>query len=196
MKSQDAVERALRLVQPQPTSEGEKQRWRTTLNVLVNDARIEFADQIHASGSRELRALLRKTFPVVASNAQGYAPLAALIADPEPLLVKHFKTSEIYVSGNQRRVTVVPDESAVRLDRTPGFPFATLVNNELLVFDGGAPFVGDITIRGPFVPTLDHIVGQLEEPYVVTLHSLASKQLPTPTRTQAKDLKTVAAESK
>lgn len=196
MKSQDAVERALRMVQPQPTSEEEKNRWRTTLNVLVNDARLEFADQIHSSGDRELRALLRKTFPVVATNAGGIASLAALISASEPLLVKHFNCAEIYCDGVSRRTTLLPDESAVKLDRMPGFPFATLINDTLLVYNGGTPFEGDVVIRGPFVPTLDHIVGQLEEPYVVALHHLAAKQIPTSARTQAKDLKTVAAEGR
>lgn len=195
MNSQTAVERALRLINPTP-ARIEMEVWRSTLNVLVDPARTEFADQTHSSGDRELRELLRKTFGPLTTNAEGYADLSTLIAASEPLLVKHFNSAEIKLAGIGRRLTLVPDESAVKLDRMPGFPFGTLVGNQLLVWNGGAPFVGDVTMRAPFVPALASIVGQLEEPYVLVLHSMGGKQIPSPARTQAKEAKAVAAEGK
>jgi hypothetical protein len=195
VNSQTAVEKALRLITPSP-SEAEKVQWRTRLNVLVDEARTEMADEIHSSGDRELRALLRKTFPVITTNADGIASLNPLLTATEPLLLKHLNTAEILVAGNNRRLTLLPDESAVRMDRTPGFPFGTVIGTDLLAWEGGAPFTGEVTIRGPFVPLLANIQGQLDQRYVLTLFQLGSNQIPSRTRTQVQELKSVAAEGK
>lgn len=195
MNSQIAVERALRLITPAP-SDAEMLRWRTTLNVLVDPARTELADQIHSANDYQQRELLRKTFANVVSDASGLASLTVPLTDAEPLYLKHFNSAEIYLSGVTRRLTLLPDESSVKLDRMAGFPFGTLIGSNLLVWNGGAPFVGNVSIRGPFIPTLANLKTELDEPYVLVLHSLASKQIPSPQRTQAREAKAVLAEGK
>ena len=194
MKSQNAVERAIRLVTPAPT-DAEKAALRTTLNVLLNDARMEFAEQTAASDDRDLRNLLRKTFEVVTTNDSGLVDLTPLLTAAEPMLLKFLNTTEIFCAGISRKATLLPDESTLSLERPSGFPFAALQGTTLKVMNGGQPFVGEVTIRGSFVPALANINGpQLEEPFVLVLHSLGSKQIPSPMRTQAKEVKAVAAE--
>jgi hypothetical protein len=110
--------------------------------------------------------------------------------------LKHLKTADIRLNGVTRKATLLPDESALDLERPPGFPFAALRGTSLHIKNGNAEYTGDVTIVGSCVPSLANIVGQLEEPYVVVLHSMAAAKMPSNTRTQAKELKTVAAESK
>jgi len=194
VNSQNAVERAIRLITPAP-SEDAKAALRTTLNVLINDARMEFAEQTAASDDRELRNLLRKVFPNVTTNGSGVAALTSLLTASEPLLLKFLNTAEIYCAGITRKVTLVPDESTLTIERPPGFPFAALQGTSLRVVNGGQPFVGDVSIKGSFVPTLANISGpQLEEPFVLVLKNMGSQQTPSTTRTQAKEVKAVAAE--
>lgn len=195
MTSQEAIERALRLITPAPNVD-ERVAWQTTLGVLINDARTELADQIASANDRQQRELLRKTFANVVSDGSGIASLSVPLADAEPLYLKHFNSAEIYLSGVTRRLTLLPDESSVKLDRMAGFPFGTLIGSNLLVWNGGAPFVGNVSIRGPFIPTLANLKTEMEEPYVLVLHSMASKQIPSPQRTQAREAKAVLAEGK
>lgn len=195
MNSQTAVERALRMISPAP-SDAAKVAWRTALNTLIEPARMEMVDQLLASGDREWRELLRKEWPVIASGANGRASLTALVNDAEPLLLKYFNTAEIYIANVQRKVTLVPDESAVTLERPAGFPFGTLIGTDLLVYNGGAPFQGNVTIRGPYMPTLANFKSQLDEKYALVLYSLATQKTPSKMRTEAQELKTVAAEGK
>lgn len=195
MNSQQAVENALRLIRPVP-AEQELTGWRTTLNVLVDDALLELADQIASSDDREMRALLRKTFDVVTTDAEGFASLTPLITASEPLLLKHLNTAEIKIDGSDRRLTLLPDESAVRLDRMPGFPFGALVGTSLLVYNGGAPFEGDVTIRSQCALSLANLPPQLDQRMVMTLYLLGTNQIPSRTRSQVQEVKAVAAEGK
>lgn len=194
MNSQTAVERALRLINPAP-SEDEALRWRSTLNTLIEPARMEMVDQLLGSGDHDWRELLRKEWtPVVAVG--GRAPLTALVTDPEPLVVKYFNTAEIYIIGERRKVTLLPDETAVARDRMPGFPVATLIGTELLIYNGGQPYNGDLKIRGPYMPALASFNQQLDEKYVLVLKSMAKQETPSTPRRQAQELKAVAAEGK
>lgn len=194
MKSQEAVEQAIRLITPAP-SEDELARWRTTLNTLIQPARFEMADQIASSGDRELRELLRKQFDTVTAT-DGIASLGAMVDDAEPLLLKHLNCAEIYVGTITRKVTLLPDETAVKRDRMPGFPYATLIGTDLLIYHGGQPFSGDVRVRGPFAPALANFQTQIEKRYVMVLHSMGKQQIPSSARTQAQELKAVAAEGK
>jgi len=194
VNSQTAVERAIRLINPAP-GEDELVRWRTTLNTLIEPARFEMADQVAASGDRELRELLRKEFGPVAVAA-GIAALQPLIDDAEPLLAKYLNTAEIYCVGISRKLTLLPDETAVKRDRMPGFPYGTLIGTNLLVYNGGQPFVGEVKIRAAYAPALANFKTQVEERYVLVLHSMGKQEIPSKTRTQAKELKAVAAEGK
>lgn len=196
MNSQTAVERAYRLIVPAP-DERMAVNWRTTLNVLINDARLEFADQIASSPNFALRNLLRRQFaPVdcVAGSANLNVPLQA----SEPLLLKHLATADIRLSdgGVTRKVTLLPDESTLDLDRPLGFAFAALHGNILKVRSNNQPYDGDVVITSQVMPTLANITGQLEEPYVVVLHSLAAQKVPSKPRIQAKETQAVAAEAK
>lgn len=191
MTSAEAVERALRLIVPAPPVV-EQTHLRTMLNVLIKDARTELATQTAGSTDRQQRELLRKTFPNVNSDAGGLAPLTALIEAPEPLLLKFLNTAEIHLAGIPRRLTLLPDESAVKLDRTPGFPFGTLIGTSLLVYNGGQPFDGDVSIRGPFIPELENLETELEEPFVLILHSMATKKVPSSQRTMKQEAQVVA----
>lgn len=195
MNSQLAVERALRHIVPMPGPE-ELVRWRSTLNVLIDPARLELVDQVASADDPQERELIRKTFGPVASNADGLASLAAFLTAEEPLVLKHFESAYITIGTNKRRLTLLPDESAVREDRMPGFPFGTLIGSNLLVWVNNAPFVGDVTIRGTYMATLANQKPELDERYVMILHSLGAKQIPSNARTQARELKSVAAEGK
>ena len=194
MNSQEAVERAIRLITPAP-SEEELLRWRTTLNTLVEPARFETAEQIASSGDRELRELLRKEFDPVTA-ADGIAPLGPLVDAAEPLLLKHLNCAEIYIENVGRRLTLLPDETAVKRDRMAGFPYGTVIGTDLLIYHGGQPFAGPVKIRGPFAPTLANFKTQIADRYVLVLHSMGKQQIPSSTRTQARELKAVATEGK
>ncbi len=194
MRSQEAVEQALRLINPAP-SEDEALRWRSTLNTLIEPARMEMVDQLLASGDREWRELLRKEWTPVAA-ADGFASLVTLIEDAEPLVVKYFNTAEIYIDGVKRKTTLLPDETAVRRDRMPGFPVATLIGSDLFIYNGGQPVTANLKIRGPYKPLLANFKQQLDEKFVLVLHSMAKQQTPSTARTQAQEIKTVVAEGK
>lgn len=195
MNSQTAVERAIRHIVPMPGPE-ELVRWRSTLNVLIDPARLELVDQVASADDRQERELIRKTFAPVTTDANGLASLAAFLVAEEPLMLKHFQNAEIRLAGNNRKLTLLPDESSVREDRTPAFPFGALIGSSLLVWLNNAPFVGDVTIRSTFMPTLANLKPELDEKYVLILHSLGAKQVPSNARTQARELKSVAAEGK
>lgn len=161
---------------------------------LAGLARIHLADQIASSGDREERELLRKSFALTFTN--GVAPLADALADTEPLMLKHFNTAEVRLNNIKRQMTLVPDESAVRLDRTPGFPFGTLIGNTLLAYNGGQPYAGTGSIRAACIPTLPNINGPLGERFVTIVGGMATGKIPTEQRRAAQELKTVAAEGK
>jgi hypothetical protein len=194
VKSQEAVERAIRLITPAPGEE-DLLRWRTTLNTLVEPARFEMAEQIASSGDRELRELTRKEFDGIGA-VDGIAALGPLVDDPEPLLLKHLNCAEIYIEAVTRKLTLLPDETAVRRDRMAGFPYGTLIGTDLLIYHGGEPFTGNVKIRGPIVPALANFKTQLEDRYVMVLHSMGKQQIPSTARTQARELKAVASEGK
>ena len=195
MNSQNAIERALRLVTPVP-SEDEKLRWRTTLNVLLNDARVEFADQVASSDNVELRSLLRREFEPI-DCVDGSASLNTPLTAGEPLLLKHLKTADIRLGTvTTRRVTLLPDESTLDLERPNGFAFAALHGTTLRVKSNNAAYSGTVIITAAVIPSLANISGQLEEPFVVVLHSMGVAKTPSPARTQAKELKAVAKENK
>jgi hypothetical protein len=194
VNSQTAVERALRLINPVP-SEEEALRWRSTLNTLIEPARMEMVDQLLGSGDREWRELLRKEWtPVTATD--GRAPLTALVTDPEPLVVKYFNTAEIYLDSITRKVTLLPDETSVTRDRMPGFPVATLIGTELLIYNGGQAYTGDLKVRGPYMPALASFNQQLDEKFVLVLAAMGKQQTPSKPRTQTQEMKAVAAEGK
>lgn len=162
---------------------------------VTKDARTEFADQVGASDDREYRALLRKTFSVILTDSQGFVLLADLLNAAEPILLKYLNTAEIFAEGIDRKVTLLPDRSALALERPAGFPFATLIGPSLRLMNGGEPIAAtNIYITGQYVPTLANITGQLIEPFVKVVVSMATGQTPSPTSTQARELKTVAAE--
>nr|AUN37437.1 hypothetical protein [uncultured bacterium] len=165
---------------------------------VVKLAREALADQIASSGDRQLRELLRKTFGTVTSNDEGVADLTPMLTDAEPLLLKHFDSAEIYLAGNRRRLTLLPDESAVREDRIPGFPFGALAGKNLLVFVDNAPFEGDVSIRAAYSPALANIPAQstLGERFVAITGALATQEQPSVSRTQTQEMKTVIAEGK
>lgn len=194
MNSQTAVERALRLITPAP-SEDDLVRWRSTLNTLIEPARMEMVDQLLGSGDREWRELLRKEWtPVVA--VAGRAPLTAPVTDTEPLVLKYFNAAEVYIDGVTRKVTLLPDETAVKRDRMPGFPVATLIGTDLLVYSAGQPFTGNLKVRGPYMPSLANFNQQLDEKFVLVLANMAKQQTPSKPRTQVQEMKAVAAEGK
>lgn len=194
MNSQTAVERAIRLITPAP-SEADELRLRTTLNLLIEPARTEMVDQLLGSGDRNWRELLRKEWTDIEAE-DGIASLTALIADPEPLFVKYFKSAEIYIADVKRKATLVADETAVRRDRMPGFPVATLIGSNLLIYNNSEPVTAALKIRGPYIPALANFNQQLDEKYLLVLSSMGKQQTPSTPRTQAQELKAVAAEGK
>lgn len=193
MNSQTAVERAIRLITPAP-SEADELRLRTALNLLIEPARMETVDQLLASGDRQWRELLRKEWTGI-EVVDGVASLASLLTNPEPLIAKYFDSAEIYIDGVTRKATIVPDETAVKRDRLPGFPVATLIGTDLLVYNGG-PVSGELKIRAAYIPSLANFKEQLDEKYVLVLASMGKQETPSRPRTQAQELKAVAAEGK
>lgn len=194
MNSSEAIERAMRLIKPDPTRE-EQLHWRTALGVLINDARTELARQVAASGDQHHRSLLRKTFPDVTSDVNGLADLTALVTADEPLMLTSLMSAEIYLDGVARRLTLLPDETAVKRDRTPGFPFGTLIGSSLLVYNGGAPFAGDVSIGGPFIPKVETLTKELQEPFVLVLASLGKSDIPSRVRTTTQEMRATAKEA-
>ena len=159
---------------------------------LSKDARMELAHQI-AAGSLEHRQLTRKTFAGttgVSTDANGVADLTPLVTAVEPLLIKEFWTTEIYVAGMERRLQLVADHTAVKWDRPDGWPFGALQETNLLVYNEGKPVpTAALTITGAYVPSLEHLKPELNHPLVLIIQAMVTGAVPSPQRTATQEAK-------
>lgn len=123
--------------------------------------------------AQALRQLARKD--VTVNIVAGVGDLTAAKTAVEPILADQISTAEVYFSGITRRGQYVPDRSALSLDRTPGFPFFTVVGDQMIVRYNNTSPTATATIRGPVVRTLANIPPTLNDKFAQLVAFLATQ---------------------
>jgi hypothetical protein len=143
--SSELVERALRVIAPDPTPE-QAVRLRSALMVRLASALESLAIKVAGSRDKNVRNLLRKDF--TATLASGTADLSTLLTGTQPVLLDAMRFADIRHADSTLKVQMLADRGSLAQEKPAAFLFGAVEGSTLYIPDADD---GSLSITANYV---------------------------------------------